>query len=122
MKFQPHLKEHISQSRAILSLIILQKKANLSLKMKVLLFILIATIICLTAGIVLVIYLCLKTVDYYKNEISDHETEKRVLEFQKEKLNKTVINLTDSNNNLNVKNLDLNDKLNKVASDEIVRN
>ena len=88
MKFQPHLKEHISQSRAILSLIILQKKANLSLKMKVLLFILIATIICLTAGIVLVIYLCLKTVDYYKNEISDHETEKRVLEFQKEKLNK----------------------------------
>jgi len=64
------------------------KKANLSLKMKVLLFILIATIICLTAGIVLVIYLCLKTVDYYKNEISDLETEKRVLEFQKEKLNK----------------------------------
>ena len=86
----------------------LKKGTNLSLKIKLLIFALIGIVICLTAAVIIVTIIHLKSVNQYKNEISDLETEKRVLEDQKERLNITVRNLTNSNSNLNVKNLDLN--------------
>jgi archaellum component FlaF (FlaF/FlaG flagellin family) len=100
----------------------LKKGTNLSLKIKLLIFTLIGIVICLTAAVIIVTIIHLKSVNQYKNEISDLETEKRVLEDQKERLNNTVNHLTNSNSNLNVKNLDLNNKLAKIANDDIVRN
>lgn len=55
-------------------------------------------------------------------EISDLETEKSVLENQNIKLNTKIKNLTDSNDNLNLTNINLNKKLAKASSEEIKRN
>jgi hypothetical protein len=63
-----------------------------------------------------------KTIENYKMEISDLETEKGVLGFQNEKLNKKILNLTESNDGLFIVNTNLNTKLAKVSNEEIVKN
>ena len=98
------------------------QKGNLSLKMKIMISSFIGVIICLLVALIVVVVIHLKTIKDYKMEISDLQTEKSVLEFQKTKMNLTIINLTDSNDNLNLTNINLNHKLAKVSNEEIKRN
>ena len=95
---------------------------KLNLETKILIIILIVVIIILVAAIIIVSMLYLKSKQKYEREISDVETEKRVLENQKIKLNAKIKNLTDFNDSLNFTNVILNDKLNKVSNEEIKRN
>jgi len=48
-----------------------KKGTNLSLKMKLLLVTLIGSIICLAAAVIIITIIHLKSINYYKNEISD---------------------------------------------------
>ena len=88
----------------------------------ILIFILISIIICLLASTITILMIHLKSTKNHKNEISDVETEKRVLENQNKRLNEQILNLTETNNNLNETNIELNNKLFEVANDEIKRN
>ena len=100
----------------------IKNEIYLSLKMKILLFILIGIIIIITGALIGLAILYSNSTKKYKMEISDLEIEKSVLEFQKSKLNKSIINLETKKINLNQTNVNLNYKLAKVSNDEMMIN